>query len=142
MGQDRTVSTAKGIDDAIAGSADSEVPPEDLRVEYEDLADQVRRYRFAYYNEDAPLVSDAEFDELYRQLEDTGSPAPGTGHQRFAHPGGGRRGLGGVQPRSNIWPRMYSLEDVFSIEELQPGSAGREASVERIGNGGSRSRNG
>ena len=51
--------------------ADPEViPSESVREEYENLVDLVRKYRFAYYQEDAPLVSDAEFDELFRRLEE------------------------------------------------------------------------
>ena len=44
------------------------VPSGDIRAEYEDLVEQVRKHRFAYYQEDAPLISDTEFDELYRRL--------------------------------------------------------------------------
>ena len=44
------------------------VPTESVREEYENLVDLVRKYRFAYYQEDAPLVSDAEFDDLFRRL--------------------------------------------------------------------------
>ena len=47
-----------------------EIPAQGIRDEYEQLTEDVRRYRYAYYNEDSPLVSDAEFDQLYRRLEE------------------------------------------------------------------------
>ena len=132
MGQDRTVSTAKGIDDAIAGSADGQVPPEALREDYEDLAERIRRYRVAYYNEDAPLVSDAEFDQLYRRLEELEALHPElvTNDSPTQEVGGDVSAA--FSPAEHL-VRMYSLEDVFSIEELQAWITRAQASVEKIG---------
>ena len=42
---------------------------EALRAEYAELTDKIRAARRAYYNEDAPFLSDAEYDALYRRLE-------------------------------------------------------------------------
>ncbi len=42
---------------------------EALRAEYAELTDKIRAARRAYYNEDAPFLSDAEYDKLYRRLE-------------------------------------------------------------------------
>src|SRR4051812_20871170 len=76
MGQDRGVSTAQiqPEDTEQAGTAPvrqpEQLPDETVRQEYDRLVDEVRRYRYAYYNEDAPLVSDAEYDALYRHLEE------------------------------------------------------------------------
>ena len=41
---------------------------EALRAEYAELTDKIRAARRAYYNEDAPFLSDAEYDALYRRL--------------------------------------------------------------------------
>ncbi|MCZ2402900.1 NAD-dependent DNA ligase LigA [Paenarthrobacter sp. Z7-10] len=132
MGQDRTVSTAKDTDDSSPGSVDREVPTEALRDEYESLADRIRQFRAAYYNDDEPLVSDAEFDQLYRRLEEVealhpelisnDSPTQEVGGEVSA-------AFAAVQHLA----RMYSLEDVFSLEELQVWIRRVEASVEKMG---------
>lgn len=36
---------------------------------YRDLVDTLNRWAVAYYNDDAPVVPDAEYDRLYRELE-------------------------------------------------------------------------
>ena len=130
--QDRNVSTAKEIDEAIAGSADREIPPEALREEYESLADLVRKYRFAYYNEDAPLVSDAEFDQLYHRLETLEAL-----HPELVTNDSPTQEVGGEVSEAfaavEHLARMYSLEDVFSLEELQVWFRRAEASVEKMG---------
>lgn len=36
------------------------------------LVKQLNEYRHAYYNQDAPLVSDAEYDRLFDELKKTG----------------------------------------------------------------------
>ncbi|MDN6300566.1 MAG: NAD-dependent DNA ligase LigA, partial [Micrococcaceae bacterium] len=46
------------------------MPAGQLREEYQQLIDDVRRYRMAYYLEDDPIVSDAEFDVLFTRLEE------------------------------------------------------------------------
>lgn len=126
------MSTAKEIDDAIAGSAGREVPPEELRDEYETLADNVRKYRFAYYNDDAPLVSDAEFDLVYRRLEELEALHPElvTNDSPTQEVGGE---VSAAFTAVQHLVRMYSLEDVFSLEELQVWIRRAEASVEKVG---------
>lgn len=62
------MSTGNTETDAPSPATDR-VPSDAVRAEYEDLVEQVRRHRFAYYQEDAPTISDAEFDELFRRLE-------------------------------------------------------------------------
>ncbi|PRI07129.1 DNA ligase LigA-related protein, partial [Mycobacterium tuberculosis] len=42
--------------------------PEVLR-QWQALAEEVREHQFRYYVRDAPIISDAEFDELLRRLE-------------------------------------------------------------------------
>ncbi|OOK82368.1 NAD-dependent DNA ligase adenylation domain protein [Mycobacterium kansasii] len=37
--------------------------------QWQDLAEQVREHQFRYYVRDAPIITDAEFDELLRRLE-------------------------------------------------------------------------
>jgi DNA ligase (NAD+) len=43
--------------------------PAEVRERHAQLAEQVEEHRFRYYVKDAPVISDAEFDMLLRQLE-------------------------------------------------------------------------
>lgn len=83
------------------------IPTEAIREEYENLADRVRKYRFAYYQEDAPLVSDAEFDTLFRRLEEIEALHPEL-VATIPNPGSGRRGIGRVRagraPAADVQP--------------------------------------
>ncbi|MDY6915720.1 MAG: hypothetical protein SVM86_05360, partial [Candidatus Cloacimonadota bacterium] len=40
-----------------------------LRRRWQELAGEVREHQFRYYVRDAPVISDAEFDTLLRELE-------------------------------------------------------------------------
>ena len=40
-----------------------------MRRRWQELADEVRGHQFRYYVRDAPIVSDAEFDKLLRELQ-------------------------------------------------------------------------
>lgn len=118
-----------------SGNADPEVIPSGtVREEYENLADLVRKYRFAYYQEDAPLVSDAEFDELFRRLEEIEAL-----HPELVANDSPTQEVGGEVSAAfaavEHLQRMYSLEDVFSLEELEAWVAKAEASVAKLGNG-------
>ena len=62
--------SSKAIPDpktALAEQAD-EAPDADVRRRWQDLADEVREHQFRYYVRDAPIISDAEFDKLLREL--------------------------------------------------------------------------
>nr|WP_237686647.1 NAD-dependent DNA ligase LigA [Arthrobacter jiangjiafuii] len=113
----------------------TETPPSgDLREEYQSLADQVRKYRFAYYNEDAPLVSDAEFDELYRRLEELEALHPELVTNDSPTQEVGGEISAAFTPVEHL-QRMYSLEDVFSLDELDAWVRRAEASVANIAPG-------
>jgi DNA ligase (NAD+) len=109
------------------------IPSESIRDEYENLADLVRKYRFAYYQEDEPLVSDAEFDTLFRRLEELEAL-----HPELVSNDSPTQEVGGEVSAAfaavEHLQRMYSLEDVFSIEELQAWIAKAEAGVAKSGN--------
>ncbi len=85
--------------------------------DYQTLMEEVRRHRAAYYNQDAPLISDAEFDELYRRLE-----ALEALHPEWLSNDSPTQEVGGAVSTAFASVRhqsqMYSLEDVFSLEEL------------------------
>ena len=51
--------------------AEAAVPAE-TREKHARLAEQIEEHRFRYYVKDAPVVSDAEFDDLLRTLAPKG----------------------------------------------------------------------
>lgn len=108
------------------------VPAGSVREEYENLADLVRKYRFAYYQEDEPLVSDAEFDELFRRLEEIEAL-----HPELVANDSPTQEVGGEVSAAfaavEHLQRMYSLEDVFSLEELEAWISKAEAGVSKLG---------
>jgi DNA ligase (NAD+) len=109
------------------------IPSESVRDEYQNLADLVRKYRFAYYQEDQPLVSDAEFDTLFRRLEELEAL-----HPELVSNDSPTQEVGGEVSAAfaavEHLQRMYSLEDVFSLEELEAWISKAEASIAKIGN--------
>ena len=132
-----TAKTSPELSDTEAAveSLGAETPPAgDLREEYEALADQVRKYRFAYYNEDAPLVSDAEFDRLYRRLEEIEALHPELVTNDSPTQEVGGEVSAAFAPVEHL-QRMYSLEDVFSLDELDAWVRKAESSVANIAPG-------
>ncbi len=131
------MSTATGPAEATASGNENLTDPEavpsgSVREEYENLVDLVRKYRFAYYQEDEPLVSDAEFDELFRRLEEIEAL-----HPELVANDSPTQEVGGEVSAAfaavEHLQRMYSLEDVFSLEELEAWVTKAEASVGKLG---------
>jgi DNA ligase (NAD+) len=121
--------TANSTEDPTGPEA---VPAGSVREEYENLADLVRKYRFAYYQEDEPLVSDAEFDALFRRLEEIEAL-----HPELVANDSPTQEVGGEVSAAfaavEHLQRMYSLEDVFSLEELEAWITKAEAGVGKLG---------
>jgi DNA ligase (NAD+) len=95
---------------------DTEIPAE-AREEHARLAEQVEEHRFRYYVNDAPVVSDAEFDKLLRSLEAVeerhpGLRTPDSPTQKVA--GAYETEFASVQHRE----RLLSLDNAFTDEEL------------------------
>ncbi|GAA2024471.1 NAD-dependent DNA ligase LigA [Yaniella flava] len=91
-------------------------PAPELLARYDDLKDQVRHHRRAYYVEDAPEISDADFDVLFRELEDIEAL-----HPQIVTADSPTQEVGGNAVFSPVQhlTQMYSLEDVFSFSELE-----------------------
>ena len=83
-----------------------------------ELVTLLNRYATEYYTSDNPLVSDSEYDRLYRELVELESAYP---DQVLAdsptHRVGGKV-LDGFEKYSHQYP-LYSLQDAFSREELE-----------------------
>lgn len=106
--------------------SDADLLPEDrgldeaaARQRWADLADQVRDHQFAYYVRDAPTISDAEYDALFRRLvaleeayEEYGLRTPDSPTQV----------VGGTFSTDfaavDHVERMFSLDNAFSVEEV------------------------
>ncbi|MDY5784758.1 NAD-dependent DNA ligase LigA [Corynebacterium sp.] len=88
----------------------------DLRRQWDELAEEVRRHRDLYYN-GQPVISDKEFDELFHALEKLEAD-----HPELAVPDSPTMQVGA--PVSSAFAdvthleRMMSLDNVFSAEEL------------------------
>lgn len=89
-----------------------------VRSEYEHIVEAVEAARRAYYVDDAPVMSDADYDALYRRLEEFEAAYP-----TLIRDDSPARQVGG-EVSSAFAPvkhssQMYSLEDVFSFDELK-----------------------
>ncbi|WP_300344254.1 NAD-dependent DNA ligase LigA [Nesterenkonia sp.] len=96
----------------------AQAPDADLRAEYSQLADEVRGHQIAYHQKDAPVISDAEYDELIHRLRRIEAE-----HPELVTADSPTQQVGGA-PSAAFAPvqhiqRMYSLEDLFSLEELR-----------------------
>lgn len=103
---------------SVGPDAPGQIPSERLREEYETLVEQVRSARTAYYQQDAPELSDAEYDALYRRLEDIETLHPEIVANDSPTQEVGGEASAAFSPVTH-GARMYSLEDLFSEEELR-----------------------
>ncbi|MET7689864.1 NAD-dependent DNA ligase LigA [Streptomyces sp. NPDC005483] len=102
----------------MAGDKQAETTvPSEAREKHAQLAEQIEEHRFRYYVNDAPVISDADFDKLLRSLEALEEEypelrTPDSPTQKVA--GAYETEFTSVQHRS----RMLSLDNAFSDEEL------------------------
>ncbi|MEV7736342.1 NAD-dependent DNA ligase LigA [Streptomyces sp. NPDC088921] len=102
----------------MAGDKQAETAvPAEAREKHAQLAEQIEEHRFRYYVNDAPVISDADFDKLLRSLESLEEEypelrTPDSPTQKVA--GAYETDFTSVQHRS----RMLSLDNAFSDEEL------------------------
>lgn len=89
-----------------------------MKERIEKLREQLNRYNYKYYVENAPEVSDYEFDRLLRELQELEQA-----HPEFDDPNSPTRRVGSdisteFQQVSHRYP-MLSLANTYSREELQ-----------------------
>ena len=82
-----------------AGAEVAEAPPE-AREEHRELAEEVEDARWRYYVQDAPTLSDAEFDAKMRRLEELEEQLSRPPHARTRRP---RRSAARCRPTSPRW---------------------------------------
>jgi DNA ligase (NAD+) len=90
----------------------------DVRREWQRLADEVRGHQFRYYVKDAPVISDADFDKLLRELA-----ALEEQHPELRTPDSPTQLVGGAGFATDFTSadhleRMLSLDNVFTADEL------------------------
>ena len=89
----------------------------DVKQEIEALRAEILEHNRHYYDEDAPIISDFEYDALMRRLEELEAA-----HPEFYDPASPSQHVGGTA-KSSFEPVRHevpleSLTDVFSFEEL------------------------
>ena len=112
----------------MSSPEDDPVPPE-VRRQWRELADEVREHQFRYYVRDAPIISDAEFDQLLRRLA-----AAEEQHPELRTPDSPTQLVGGAGFATDFTSaehleRMLSLDNVFSTEEFDIWAARVRAEV-------------
>ncbi|MBF4551808.1 NAD-dependent DNA ligase LigA [Pseudoclavibacter sp. VKM Ac-2888] len=103
---------------------------EDARERVAEVRELVAEYQAAYYERDAQLVSDAEYDTLVRELDELEREHPELQSQDSPTQTVGGGVADGLRPIEHA-ERMLSLDNVFSIDELREWCAKTEAAAGR-----------
>ncbi|MFE5477384.1 NAD-dependent DNA ligase LigA [Nocardia sp. NPDC056541] len=111
-------------DSAVSVSAEAATPEQ--RVQWQQLADEVRGHQFRYYLRDAPIITDGEFDALLRTLQ-----ALEDAHPDLRTPDSPTQLVGGGFATEftavDHLERMLSLDNVFDYDELRTWASRVEA---------------
>ncbi|WP_067862496.1 NAD-dependent DNA ligase LigA [Nocardia shimofusensis] len=111
---------------AGAGTVQQLAASEEDRLRWQELAEEVREHQFRYYVRDAPVVSDAQFDALLRELQDLEER-----HPDLLTPDSPTQLVGGGFATDftavDHLERMLSLDNVFDYDELRAWAARVEA---------------
>ncbi|WP_303976524.1 NAD-dependent DNA ligase LigA [Streptococcus danieliae] len=83
-----------------------------------ELVGELNRYAQAYYEQDQPLVSDQEYDRLYRELVQLEEKHPELVRSDSPTHRVGGKVLDGFSKYPHVYP-LFSLQDAFSLEELE-----------------------
>lgn len=103
----------------------------DAKQEIEALRRELNEHSYRYYVQDAPIISDFEYDRMLRRLEELETAHPG-----LVTPDSPTQRVGG-QPVEGFAPVQHpvplkSLQDVFSMEELAAFDQRVRESVDRV----------
>jgi DNA ligase (NAD+) len=100
-----------------------------VRRQWRELADEVREHQFRYYVRDAPIISDADFDQLLRRLAELEDRHPELRTPDSPTPLVGGAGFATDFTSADHLERMLSLDNVFSAEEFDAWAARIRAEV-------------
>lgn len=92
-------------------------PPPSVRERHAALSQDIEEHRHRYYVLDAPVISDAEFDALLRQLEELEQQYPALRTPDSPTQQVGAAATAGFPPAAHVQP-MLSLDNAFDEEEL------------------------
>ncbi|MGY1842206.1 NAD-dependent DNA ligase LigA [Modestobacter sp. SYSU DS0875] len=108
--------------EAAVDRADLTEVPDEVRTRHRDLSEELDRYAFAYYVQDAPLVSDGQYDERLAELKaiEAAHPALVTPDSPSQKVNGGFAAT--FAPVQHL-ERMQSLDNAFSSDELSAWAA-------------------
>lgn len=82
------------------------------------LQNEIKKHNRAYYELDEPLISDAEYDELFRELQELERSYPQYVHQSSPTGSVGAQVSKRFEPIKHKY-RMYSLDNSNNIDELK-----------------------
>ncbi len=109
--------SSKTSADGTVTSADGTVSGADLQQRVQELRDQLNYHANLYYNQDAPEISDAEYDELLRELKAIEEQEP-----ELVTPDSPTQRVGGAASTAFAPVRhgvaMMSLDNAFDFDEL------------------------
>jgi DNA ligase (NAD+) len=98
-------------------NANHDLYPDNIKTEIKRLVTEINEHNYRYYVLDAPVVSDAEYDRMFRRLkeleEQYGYVAPNSPTQRVGAPP-----LEKFNKVKHTEP-MLSLDNAFSHEEIR-----------------------
>ncbi len=108
--------------------------PDGVRHEWTELAEQVRGHQFSYHVKDAPTISDGEYDALVRRLN-----ALEDQYAELRTPDSPTQQVGATFSTDfaavDHLERMLSLDNAFSVQELEAWAARVERDVAADGGG-------
>ena len=109
--------TRESVTSEVSGSEISAATG-DERLQWQELAEQVREHQFRYYVRDAPIISDGEFDALFQRLL-----ALEEAHPDLRAPDSPTQLVGGGFATEftavDHLERMLSLDNVFDADEMR-----------------------
>ncbi|OBI47293.1 DNA ligase (NAD(+)) LigA [Mycobacterium kyorinense] len=110
-------------------SPEADPVPPDVRRQWRELADEVREHQFRYYVRDAPIITDAEFDTLLRELAALEERYPELRTPDSPTQLVGGAGFATEFTEAEHLERMLSLDNVFSSEEFDAWAARVRAEI-------------
>jgi DNA ligase (NAD+) len=114
------VSAAEPVSESIPRDTDEDVAPvpAEVRERHTELATEIADHQFRYYVLDAPIVSDGQFDTLWRELVDIEAAHPSLATPESPTQRVVARFSTDFTAHDHL-ERMLSLDDVFSVDELR-----------------------
>ena len=97
-----------------------------VRTRYAELVAKINEAQHRYYVDDAPTLSDAEYDELMHELETMEAGVIPSWSRRLADAAGGRGHRLDFAAVHHA-ERMISLDNAFNDDELPRGPSGSSA---------------